>query len=114
MPCTATAFRKCAYTGAESIAAADSVVLITARVPNDGLYQQLLARTDDWSDAGVRSVRTAGDADARSTIAAAVCWVAVPIPGLGGTNWHAQFDRAIDDPALAIRREVTELSADYP
>ena len=68
-------------------------------------YQQLLARTDDWSDAGVRSVRTAGDADAPSTIAAAGC---------SGHKLARQFDRAIDDPALAIRREVTELSADYP
>ena len=37
---------QCAYTGAESTAAADSVVLVTARLPNDGLYQQLLARTE--------------------------------------------------------------------
>lgn len=96
---------QCAYTGTESTAAADSVVLITARLPNDSLYQQLLARTDDWSDAGVRSVRTAGDADAPSTIAAAV---------YSGHKLARQFDLAIDDPALAIRREVTELSADYP
>lgn len=75
----------------------------------------MLARTDDWSDAGVRSFRTAGDADAPSTIAAAVySGPAVPIPGFGGHKLARQFDRAIDDPALAIRREVTELSADYP
>jgi dimethylamine/trimethylamine dehydrogenase len=79
--------------------------LITARVPNDSLYQQLLARSDDWSDAGVRSVRTAGDADAPSTIAAAV---------YSGHKLARQFDLAVDDPALAIRREVTGLSADYP
>jgi hypothetical protein len=39
--------------GAESTAAADSVVLITARVRNDSLYQQLLVRTNDWYEAGV-------------------------------------------------------------
>ena len=96
---------QCAYTGAERTAAADSVVLVTARLPNDGLFQQLLARSDDWSDAGVRSVRIAGDADAPSTIAAAV---------YSGHKLARQFDLAVDDPALAIRREVTGLSADYP
>ena len=96
---------QCAYTGAESTTAADSVVLITARLPNDDLYQQLLARTEDWSDAGVRSVRAAGDADAPSTIAAAV---------YSGHKLAREFDLVVDDPALAIRREVTGLSADYP
>ena len=96
---------QCAYTGAESTTAADSVVLITARLPNDDLYQQLLARTEDWSDAGVRSVCAAGDADAPSTIAAAV---------YSGHKLAREFDLVVDDPALAIRREVTGLSADYP
>ena len=54
---------------------------------------------------GVRSVRTAGDADAPSTIAAAV---------YSGHKLAREFDLAVDDPALAIRREVTGLSADYP
>lgn len=96
---------QCAYTGARSALPADSVVLVTARIPNDSLYRDLLGRTDDWSDGGLRTVRRIGDADAPSTIAAAV---------YAGHKCARDFDSAADDPALAIRREVTELSDDYP
>lgn len=41
----------CACTGAESATAADAVVLITTRGPDDRLCQQLVGRAEDWSDA---------------------------------------------------------------
>jgi dimethylamine/trimethylamine dehydrogenase len=59
-------------TGARSEVAADTVVLVTARLPSDGLANQLKARRDEWADAGVRSVRAIGDCWAPATIAAAV------------------------------------------
>ena len=95
----------CAYTGATSMVAADSVVLVTARRPNDDLYQGLQARVTEWAGAGVHSVRRIGDADAPSTIAAAV---------YSGHKAGREFDRADADQALAIRREVTALSDDFP
>lgn len=95
----------CAYTGAASALAADSVVLVTARRPNDDLYLGLQARVAEWPGAGVHSVRRIGDADAPSTIAAAV---------YSGHKAGREFDRADADPALAIRREVTALSGDFP
>ncbi len=85
--------------------AADSVVLVTARRPNDDLYQGLQARVAEWAGAGVHSVRRIGDADAPSTIAAAV---------YSGHKAGREFDRADADQALAIRREVTALSDDFP
>ena len=96
---------QCAYTGAESVLAADSVVLVTARQPKDDLHQGLDARRDEWQSAGVHSVRRIGDADAPSTIAAAV---------YAGHKAGREFERADADPALAIRREVTGLSDDFP
>ena len=54
----------CAYTGREQRIAADSVVMVTARQPNDGLYRALQGR--------VESLRRIGDCDAPAIIAAAV------------------------------------------
>ena len=96
---------QCAYTGAELVLAADSVVLVTARQPNNDLYHGLQARVGEWHSAGVHSVRRIGDADAPSTIAAAV---------YAGHKAGREFERADADPALAIRREVTGLSDDFP
>lgn len=53
----------------ESIVAVDAVVAVTARLPNDGLYHELLDHVE--SDAGFRLSRI-GDCDAPSIIADAV------------------------------------------
>jgi dimethylamine/trimethylamine dehydrogenase len=50
----------------------DALVLVTARVPDDGLYQDLLRHQTEWADAGIRSVRCIGDAEAPGLIAHAV------------------------------------------
>jgi dimethylamine/trimethylamine dehydrogenase len=48
------------------------VITVTARLPDDALYQDLLLREAEWSKAGVRSVCCIGDADAPGLIAHAV------------------------------------------
>jgi len=50
----------------------DAVVMLTARVPDDALHQDLLGREAAWADAGLRSVRCIGDAEAPGLIAHAV------------------------------------------
>jgi len=50
----------------------DAVVIVTARLPDDALYQDLLLREAEWADAGVRSVHCIGDAEAPGLIAHAV------------------------------------------
>ena len=50
----------------------DAVLTVTARLPDDALYQQLLEREADWADAGIQSVRNIGDSDAPGLIAHAV------------------------------------------
>ncbi len=42
----------------------DAIVLVTSRLPDDGLYQELMQREADWADAGIRSLRCIGDAEA--------------------------------------------------
>jgi dimethylamine/trimethylamine dehydrogenase len=49
-----------------------SVLSITARLPDDDLYHELAAREDEWSAAGIQSVRCIGDALAPGAIVHAV------------------------------------------
>lgn len=49
-----------------------AVVTITARLPEDALYVALREREAEWGDAGLRSVRRIGDAEAPGLIAHAV------------------------------------------
>ncbi len=50
----------------------DAVITVTARLPDDALYQDLLLREAEWAAAGIRSVRCIGDAEAPGLIAHAV------------------------------------------
>ncbi len=90
-----------AYTGELSEAAADSVVMVTARLPEDELYLELVSRHELGE---IDSVRAIGDAWAPGTIAAAV-W--------SGRRYAEEFDA--DRPGndgVPFRREVTRLHAD--
>jgi dimethylamine/trimethylamine dehydrogenase len=92
----------CVYTGRERELGCDSLVLVTARLPNDSIGEELLLRRGEWAAAGISSVRIVGDAYAPGTIANAV-W-----------DGH-RFAEELDDPgagdAVPYRREVTELQA---
>jgi len=93
----------CAYTGRVVRREAASVVLVTARLPEKGLADDLEARRDAFADAGLKSVTRIGDALAPGTIAAAV-W--------SGRRYAEELDappRGLDD--LPYRREVAELAA---
>ncbi|MBI3504294.1 MAG: FAD-dependent oxidoreductase [Proteobacteria bacterium] len=60
------------WSGARSTLPCDALVAVTARVPDDALLHDLEARRDEWSAAGVRTVRCIGDAHAPGLIAHAV------------------------------------------
>jgi dimethylamine/trimethylamine dehydrogenase len=62
----------CIYTGNRSHLEAASVVMVTARLPEDALYAELMADTDALTTAGIRSLHRIGDCFGPSTIAAAV------------------------------------------
>jgi dimethylamine/trimethylamine dehydrogenase len=62
----------CAFTGSEISVRADAVLLVTARIPRDGLFLALEERQGEWPAHAVRSVTCVGEAWAPTTIAGAV------------------------------------------
>jgi dimethylamine/trimethylamine dehydrogenase len=93
----------CVYTGDEGAVNADSVVMVTARLPHDRLYQELLGRKSEWADADLLSVRAIGDAWAPATIAAAV-W--------SGHRYAEELDEPQPPGPVPYLREVTELATE--
>ena len=94
----------CVFTGSETSLPAEAVVLVTARLPVDGLFSELGRRRAEWADHGVRSVTCIGDAWAPSTIAAAV-WA--------GHRYAQEFDvpaRKDGTEQPGFRREYTALA----
>ncbi|MCY4423866.1 MAG: NAD(P)-binding protein [Acidimicrobiaceae bacterium] len=90
---------ECAFTGREGRVEAETALLVTSRLPVDGLCAELLARRDGWADRGLRSVRAVGDALAPGTIAAAV-W--------DGRRCAEELEAPTDDSdSTPYRREVT-------
>ncbi|NNJ75989.1 MAG: FAD-dependent oxidoreductase [Anderseniella sp.] len=93
----------CTYTGRTETLPATSVVLVTSRATNDGLWRDLQARQADWADAGIASIKVIGDAHAPGPIA----WA---------TYAGHRFARELDMPdigdALPFRREIAQLSPD--
>ena len=57
------------FTGASGPLAADAVVLVTARLPEDALALELERRVSDWAGAGMDELAVIGDALAPATIA---------------------------------------------
>ncbi len=92
----------CLYTDRRRTIAAASVVMVTSRHPNDGLYLDLTRDPQSLARAGIASVRAIGDCDAPSTIAAAV---------YDGHRMARELDAPPADPDLPFRREHIALDA---
>jgi dimethylamine/trimethylamine dehydrogenase len=90
----------CVFTGRDLVLDCDTAVFVTARLPNEGLYLELMERRQRWQDAGLVSVRAVGDAFAPGTIASAV-W--------DGRRFAEELDGR-DEPAL-FRRNIASLPA---
>ena len=80
----------CTYTGRVDKIGCDGVVMVTSRLPDDGLYLGLKEREAEWAGTGVVSVKVIGDANAPAAIA-----------GSRGTGFA---DRSRASPAAAGRR----------
>ena len=93
----------CTWTGAQSELPCDAVMMVTARVPHDALYQSVLARRADWQAAGVLSVKLIGDAAAPGPIA----WATY-----AGRRFAEELDGPDIGDALTFRREIAELQAE--
>ena len=91
----------CVYTSEVEERAADALVLVTSRLPDDGLAADLHARAGDWGAAGLSSVRAVGDALCPGTIAAAV-W--------DGRRYAEQLGEPPDADGVPFLREIAGLS----
>ncbi|AOZ69165.1 NADH:flavin oxidoreductase [Rhodobacter xanthinilyticus] len=92
---------ECVYTGARAERGAEAVVLVTSRVSDDMLYQELKARAAEWAEAGIASVKRIGDAAAPGPIA----WATY-----AGHRYARELDTPDIGDALPFRREVTALA----
>ena len=90
----------CVYTGQTRPIAADTVLLVASCTPNDELLLGLQAREAEWQDAGVRSIKAIGDAQAPGPIA----WATY-----AGHRYARELDAPELGDALPFRREITEL-----
>ncbi|MDE2913262.1 MAG: FAD-dependent oxidoreductase [Paracoccaceae bacterium] len=91
----------CVFTGRTRDIPAEAVVLVTARISEDHLHDELVARRSEWEQAGIETVSRIGDAEAPATIAHAV---------FSGRR----YAEATDEPPatgdqVSFRREITEL-----
>ena len=93
----------CVYTGEAETYAADAVVVVASRDSNNAIYTDLSAREADWTDAGIKSVKIFGDAEAPGPIA----WATY-----AGHRYARELDGDNIGDALPFRREITELAPD--
>jgi dimethylamine/trimethylamine dehydrogenase len=100
----AGALASCVFTGREREILADAAVLVTARLPVDSVYRELVDARERWADIGLRTVKAVGDCLAPATIAAAV-WE--------GHRYAQELDEPDDrGDTVPFRREVTDLAPD--
>lgn len=91
----------CVYTGQVRPEPCDAVVIVASRVENADLYHDLRGQQAAWADAGIRSVRLIGDANAPGPIA----WATY-----AGHRYARELDMAAIGDALPFRREIAELA----
>ena len=83
----------CVFTGRETTISADWVLPLTQREPNDGLYRNILARSEA---SALKSVRRVGDCEAPGIIASAV---------YSGYRVAREMDATGEPLSDAVRRE---------
>lgn len=93
----------CMFTDMTREIACDGVLVVSSRVPHDTVYTDLKRREAEWADAGIKSVKLIGDANAPGPIA----WATY-----AGHRYARELDQADIGDALSFRREITQLSSD--
>ncbi|WP_170572478.1 FAD-dependent oxidoreductase [Ruegeria atlantica] len=93
----------CVYTDRTWKIEADAVVMVASRLENNAVFNALKAKEAEWADAGIKSVKLIGDANAPGPIA----WATY-----AGHRYAREMDGENIGDALPFRREITELAAD--
>lgn len=97
------AVTNCMFTDQTRPIACDGVLLVSSRLENNAVYNELKSREAEWADAGIKSVKLIGDANAPGPIA----WATY-----AGHRYARELDEADIGDALPFRREITELAVD--
>jgi dimethylamine/trimethylamine dehydrogenase len=90
----------CVYTGARTNVEAASIVMVTARLPEDSLFLELDSDADRLADAGIRHLDCIGDAHAPALIAAAV---------YAGHHYARECDESVTED-IPFRREMMTIT----
>ncbi|MEI4196088.1 oxidoreductase [Roseovarius sp. E0-M6] len=93
----------CTYTDRTWPMECDAVVMVASRTGDDGIYRDVARREAEWADAGIKSVKLIGDAEAPGPIA----WATY-----AGHRYARELDAPDIGDDLPFRREITELAAD--
>jgi len=93
----------CMFTDRRTQIACDAVLLVTSKLENNAVYNDLLTRKGEWADAGIKTVKLIGDANAPGPIA----WATY-----AGHRYARELDMPDIGDALPFRREITELAQD--
>ena len=92
----------CIYTQNEKEIETQNIVMVASRKPHDQLYNDLLLKRTKWIDAGIKSVKLIGDANAPGPIA----WATY-----AGHRYARELDTEDIGDNLPFRREVTNLAS---
>ena len=93
----------CMFTDMTRPLECDGVLLVSSRVENNAVYNDLKLREAEWRDAGIKSVKLIGDANAPGPIA----WATY-----AGHRYARELDGNDIGDALPFRREITQLEVD--
>ncbi len=91
---------KCIYSEKKSEIGCDHIVMVTARIPEDQLYQEFTSKLEGFEDTNVPKVRCIGDCYAPGTIAAAV---------YSGHQYARNFGEPVDDREVPFLRELIKV-----
>jgi len=97
-----TANLACEYSGAATPLSVSSVVMVTQRTPNDGLYRDILAKVDGKVDDLPFTLKRIGDCEAPAIIAAAI---------YAGHKYARELDTVVDhdEPMKHDRVDVGDI-----
>ena len=94
---------ECVYSGAQNTLSCNAVVLVSSRIGDTALWDELNRRRAEWADCGIRSVKLFGDAEAPGPIA----WATY-----AGHRYARELDAPEIGDAPPFKREITMLSVD--
>ncbi|MCP4378586.1 MAG: hypothetical protein GY794_20720 [bacterium] len=92
----------CIFSGKTRTVDVSAVVMVVSRLPNDNLYQELVANPEGLNIAGIRTLSAIGDCHGPATIAAAV---------YEGHRFARELGAETTD--IPFRRELSELAAEF-